>query len=169
MKTRILIPLILCATLGVALSKTIKCPDDENVQFTINIPDTWKPEHADDGTLEAMSPNEHIYLATWELKDKKDIESLDKDIVDLLKDHAKDIKMNGEGEKAKPGGMDGLLFKGTAKDKQDGSAIEIFALLLSPEPGKVAIIFIEAAADTPDSEAEKLTKILQSIKPGKSE
>ena len=87
----------------------------------------------------------------------------------MLKDHAKAIKMDGAGVPAKPGGMDGMLFKGTAKDKEDGSDIEFFALLVSPKPGKVAIIFIEAAADTPKDEADKLQRILESLTPPKGE
>ena len=165
--------LLLLAALSVATSslvaKTILVPNEDHPLFTISIPDSWEPDTADDGTLEALSPKENIYLAAWELKNKKDIANVDKDIVDLLKDHAKKIKMDGEGVAAKPGGMDGMLFKGTAKDKEDDSDIEFFALLVSPKPGKVAIIFIEAAADTPKAEADKLQKILESISPVKGE
>lgn len=150
-------------------AKTILFPDEDHPLFTISIPDNWEPETDDDGTLEALSPKENVYLAAWQLKNKKDIANVDQDIVDLLKDHAKKIKMDGEGVPAKPGGMDGMLYKGTAKDKEDGSDIEFFALLVSPKPGKVAIIFIEASADTPPAEAAKLQKILESLSPVKAE
>ena len=148
-----------------AFAKKITFPNKDNALFTITIPDSWEPEKDDDDTLEAISPKENVYLAAWELKDKSDIASVDKDIVEMLKDHAKKIKMDGAGVPAKPGGMEGMLFKGTAKDKEDDSDIEFFALLVSPKPGKVAIIFIEAGADTPKDEADKLQRILESLTP----
>jgi hypothetical protein len=165
--------LLILATLALAstpvFAKKIAFPNAEHALFSITIPDSWEPDKDDDDTLEALSPKENVYLAAWELKDKSDIASVDKDIIEMLKDHAKAIKMDGEGVPAKPGGMDGMLFKGTAKDKEDGSDIEFFALLVSPKPGKVAIIFIEAAADTPKDEADKLQKILESLTPAKAE
>ena len=169
MKKTLLILTALAFAGSSAHAKKFVFPDADNPLFNLTIPNTWEPEKDDDGTLEATSPEGNIYLAAWELKDKTDIANVDKDIMDLLKDHAKKIKMDGEGVKAKPGGMDGLLFKGTAKDKEDDSDIEFFALLISPKPGKVSIIFIEAAADTPKEESDKLQKILESIKPAKDE
>ena len=98
--------------------------------FNITIPNDWEPEKDDDEVLEATSPKEHVYLAVWELESKEDVKSLGKDIVDMLKDHAKKIKMDGEPQEAHPGGMDGLLFKGHALDKEDDHAIDFFALLV---------------------------------------
>ncbi|MEI6536982.1 MAG: hypothetical protein WCN98_16685 [Verrucomicrobiaceae bacterium] len=88
--------------------------------------------------------------------------SLGKDIVDMLKDHAKKIKPGGDPVEAHPGGMDRLLFKGHALDKKDGHAIDYFALLIGTKT-KASVVFIEADADTPKKEADKLQNILASI------
>ena len=152
-----------------ALAAKMYFPDKDEPQFTITIPNDWKPETVD-GVLEAISPDDNVYLAAWELATKKDLESLGKDIEDMLKDHAKKIKIVGEPEKAKVGGtMEGLLFNGTAKDKEDGKDISFYALVFSPDKEHAAVIFIEAGADTTQAQASKLTNILKSIKPGKGE
>jgi hypothetical protein len=151
-----------------SFAKPLAFPDEDNAQFTITIPDNWKPE-IEDGVLEAITPDENVYLAIWELESEKDAEALGDDIDELLKDHAKDVKIVGEPQKASPGGMEGLLFSGTAKDKDDDSAIEFFALVFSPKKGSAAVIYIESAEGTSEVQAEKLKKILQSLKPGKGE
>lgn len=145
-----------------AFAKTLHFPNKGDTMFTITIPDDWEPEKDDDDVLEATSPKEHIYLAVWELENKEDVNTLGKDIKDMLKDHAKKIKMEGEPVVAHPGGMDGLLFKGHALDKEDDHAIDFFALLISTKT-KAAVVFIEADADTPKKEADKLQNILASI------
>ncbi|MCE9519914.1 MAG: hypothetical protein K8R87_10225 [Verrucomicrobia bacterium] len=151
---------------GIIQAKQMHFPEKGDAMFTITIPDAWEPEKDDDNILEATSPDEHIYLAVWELESKKDLKNLGNDIENLLKDHAKNIKLDGEPVEAKPGGMDGLLFKGHAKDKEDDSKIEFFALLIITEE-KAAVLYIEAAEDTPEEESAKLEKILKSIKPAK--
>lgn len=148
-------------------AKNLHFPSKGDTMFTVSIPDDWEPEKDEDNVVEANSPQEKVYLAIWELESEKDLKSLGDDINDLLKDHAKNIKLTGEPQAAKPGGMDGLLFSGTAKDKEDGHAIEFFALLVTHNK-KAAVIYIEADADAPKDETEKLTKILQSLKPAGS-
>ncbi len=145
-------------------AKTLQFPNKGAAMFSITIPDDWEPEKDDDEVVEATSPDEHIYLSIWELESKKEIKTLGKDLVELLKDHAKKIKLEGEPQEAHPGGLDGLLFKGSALDKTDDHAIDFFALLISTDK-KVAVLFIEADADTPKEEADKLQKILASISP----
>lgn len=157
---------IFAALSGLASAKQLHFPEKGDALFTINIPNSWKPDKDDDNVLEATSDEGHIYLAAWELKNEGEAKALAKDIEDILKDHAKEIKMDGEPEECKPGGLDGLLFKGHAKDKEDDSKIEFFALLIGSKE-KAAIIYIEAAEDTPVEDSAKLEKILKSIKPGK--
>lgn len=163
MKTLLALLTVLALSGVQASAKTLHFPNKGDTMFDITIPDTWQPEKDEDEIVEALSPDEHVYLAIWELETKEDAKNLGKDIEDLLKDHAKGIKVEGEPQEAHPGGLDGLLFKGTAKDKEDGHAIEFFALIVNSKT-KAAVIFIEADADTPQEEASKLEGILKSIK-----
>src|SRR6185437_10767316 len=97
-------------------AKDMHYPHKGDALFTITIPDSWEPGKDEDNTLEATSPKEGIYLCIWSLESDKDANDLGKDIVDLLKDHAKDIKIHGDAVEAHPGGLDGALLKGSAKD-----------------------------------------------------
>jgi hypothetical protein len=145
-------------------AKTLQFPEKGDAMFSITIPNDWEPEKDEDNILEATSPDEHVYISVWELKEQEDVKTLGKDIKDLLKDHAKDIKIEGEPQEAHPGGMDGLLFKGSAKDDEDDKDIQFFALLIGSKE-KAAVLFIEADAETPKEEAAKLEGILKSITP----
>ena len=149
-----------------SFAKTLHFPSKGDTMFSIAIPDDWEPEKDDDGVLNAASPKENVSLSIWELKSKEDVKTLGKDIKDMLKDHATEINLEGEPKDAHPGGMDGLLFKGHAKDKEDEHAIDFFVLLIGTET-KAAALFIEANADTPEKESEKLQAILASITPPK--
>ena len=149
-----------------SFAKTLNFPSKGDTMFSITIPDNWEPDKDEDGVLQATSPKENVSLTAWELESKEDVKSLGKDIKDMLKDHAKDIQLEGEPKEAHPGGMSGLLFNGHAKDKEDDHAIEFFVLLIATD-AKAAVIFIEANADTPEKEAEKLQGILASIAPPK--
>ena len=163
----ILLTLAVVASLAAfAPAKELHFPEKGDAMFTITIPDSWEPEKDDDNVLEAASPSENVYLMAWELESKKDMKNLGKDLVDLLKDHAKDIKIDGDPVEAKPGGMEGLLFKGHAKDIDDGSKIEFFALLIGHKD-RVAVVFIEASEDTDPKESKKLEGILKSLTPAK--
>lgn len=164
MKSTIAIIAILALSGVQGIAKTLPFPGKGDTMFSITIPDDWEPEKDEDNILEALSPDEHVYISVWELEDQEDVKTLGKDIKDLLKDHAKDIKMEGEPQEAHPGGMDGLLFKGTAKDKEDDTGIQFYALLIGTKE-KAAVLYIEADAETPKEESAKLEAILKSITP----
>ncbi|MEI6534495.1 MAG: hypothetical protein WCN98_04065 [Verrucomicrobiaceae bacterium] len=166
MKNILPILFTIAALSGIAPAKELHFPEKGDSLFTITIPNSWKPGKDDDNILEASSDEGHIYLAAWELKSEKDAKALGDDIENLLKDHAKNIKLDGKPTECKPGGLEGLLFKGHAKDKEDDSKIEFFALLITNKD-KAAVIYIEASEDTPEEDSAKLEKILKSIKPGK--
>lgn len=164
MKTILALAAFLALSAAPAFAKTLHFPSKGDLMFNITIPDDWEPKKDEDEILQAISPKEHVYMTVWEMESKEDVKSLGKDIKDMLKDHAKKIKMDGEPVAAHPGGMDGMLFKGTAQDKEDGHAIDFYALLIGTNT-KTAVVFIEADADTPKSEADKLQAILASIEP----
>ena len=144
-------------------AKDMHYPAKGDALFTITIPDSWEPGKDEDNTLEATSPKEGVYLCIWSIESEKDANDLGKDITDLLKDHAKDVKIEGDAVEAHPGGLDGALIKGSAKDKEDGKAIGFFALILSDKK-KASVVFIEVSADASAEEQGKLEAILKSIK-----
>ena len=166
MKKLIAFVAIFALTAVQSYAKTLDFPNKGDAMFKITIPDSWEPDKDEDDVVEAQSPKEHVQLSIWELETKDDLENLGKDIEDILKDHASDIKLVGEPKKASPGGMDGLLFSGSAVDDEDKHAIEFFALLIAND-SRVAVVFIEANADTPKKELDKLVDILKSLKPAK--
>ncbi len=147
---------------------TLDFPNSEKPMFRISIPETWEPDQDDDNVLNATSPEENVSLTAWELTSVQDAENVEKDIQLILKDHAKKIKLDAKGQKVHPGGMDGLLFSGTAVDREDGHAIVFYALLVSQE-SQVAIVFLEANADTPEDEMAEVKAIMQSITPANGE
>jgi hypothetical protein len=142
MKILSILAAVLALTALPLAAKDMHFPHKGDAMFTITIPDSWEPGKDEEGTLEATSPNEGVYLCIWSLESDKDANDLGKDIVDLLKDHAKDIKIEGDAVEAHPGGLDGALIKGSAKDKEDGKAIGFFALVLSNKK-KASVVYIE--------------------------
>lgn len=165
---RMLIALTAILLLGTyeASAKTLSFPNADKPMFQITIPDNWEPDADDDEVVEATSPKEHISMAIWEIKSKEELESFGKDIEEILSDHAKEIKLKGEPKEIKPPGMEGLLFSGSAIDKDDEDhKIEFLTLFLINKTSKqVAVVYIEADAETPKKEVDKLIDILKSIK-----
>src|SRR3978361_1248966 len=59
---------VLTLTALPAFSKNLHFPSKGDPMFTIAIPDDWEPEKDEEGTLEANSPKEKVYLAAWALE-----------------------------------------------------------------------------------------------------
>lgn len=166
-KTFAFVALVISCSLN-SYADTLDFPNSGKPMFRISIPETWEPDQDDDNVLNATSPEENVTLTAWELTSVQDAENVDKDIHLMLKDHAKKIKLDAKPEEVHPGGMDGLLFSGSAVDREDGHAIVFFALLVRQE-GQVAIVFLEANGDTPEDEMGSLKEIMQSITPADGE
>lgn len=147
-----------------AAAETLDFPNKGDLLFRITIPDDWEPDQDDDEVVEATSPDEHLSLSIWELDSREDAENLEEELKDQLKDHAKKIKIAGKPQKVQPAGMDGLIYKGTAVDREDDTEIKFFALVLTTKK-RAAVVFIEADSETPQEEADQLEKILDSITP----
>jgi len=146
-----------------ARSETLDFPNKGDLFFRITIPDDWEPDQDDDEVVEATSPDEHLSLSIWELDSKDDAEN-EQELKDQLKDHAKKIKIDGKPQAALPGGLDGLLYKGTAVDKEDDEPIDFFALVITTKT-RAAVVFIEADREAPKEEVAQLDSILKSITP----
>jgi hypothetical protein len=147
-----------------AFAETLDFPNKGDLLFRITIPDDWEPDQDDDEVVEATSPDEHLSLSIWELDSKDDAKNIEQELKDQLKDHAKKIKIDGKPQEAHPGGLDGMLYQGTAVDKEDDEPIDFFALVITTKT-RAAVVFIEADREAPKEEVAQLDLILKSITP----
>jgi hypothetical protein len=158
--------LVFSFSASTASAKDFKFPQKGETLFTISIPDAWSPEFDDEGTLEGEDKAGNSYFAVWEEDTETELSSVAGDIDDILKEYAKDVKA-GKPEQMQLAGMSALLFKGTAKDKEDGSGIGFEAIVLVVKEKKAAVIYYDFAESAPESVGKQLVKILESIKPAK--
>ena len=138
-------------------------PSEDKEWFTVDIPASWKPEVGDDESLEATSPDEDAYLAFWVLKNAKEVDHLDKDIDEIVKDSVKDLKLGEKPTEKKVNGIDFVMFSGTGKDKDSGDAVGVEIFLFAPKPGKVGVFYCQYSPDKADS-IKGLVKIVESLK-----
>lgn len=170
MKTSILLPTLLIGfslAISTASAEDLKFPEEGAPMFTLTIPDAWEPEFDDDGVLEAEDKDGHSYFAIWEEDTETELSKVAEDLDEILDSYATDVKAAGEPEQITIAGMSGLLFKGTAKDKEDGSALGFEAIVVVTKEKKAAVIYYDYAHDAPESVAKRLVKILESIKEAK--
>ena len=164
-KPNILLLVFLAFGYSTATAEKVSFPDEDAPLFSITIPDAWSPEFDDEGTLEAEDAEGHSYLAIWEEDTETELTAVGEDIDELLAEYATDVKVPGKPESITLAGMPGLVFTGTAKDKEDGSGIGFEAVVLVIKGKGAAIIYFDYSADAPDSVAKSLVKILESLKP----
>ena len=130
----------------------------------MGVPDTWKPEVLDDGSLEAHAPDEKGYMCTWILKTESDYAALESDIAELLEPYLKDIKVGEEGKPIKGENTDFFVYSGSGKDKESGSAQQFEVFLFKIAEGQVGVFFVQYAADAPEDTTGALIAIAKSIK-----
>jgi hypothetical protein len=128
------------AVSSTASAKDFKFPKKGETLFTISIPDAWSPKFDDEDTLEGEDKDGNSYFAVWEEDTDTELSSVANDIDDILKEYAKDVKA-GKPEQMTLAGMPALLFKGTAKDKEDGSGIGFEAMVVVVKEKKAAVIY----------------------------
>jgi hypothetical protein len=151
-----------------SLAATFPFPEADDSFFEISIPKQWNPSQDEDNTLTAASPKEHVHLTAWELEDKDNSKQIEKEIKDALKDHAKQIKFEGEPKMAHPGGLDGQLYQGQAVSKDDGDKIGFIALTVATKE-RAALILVEFQVELLPQESEQFSAIVKSIKPPEGE
>lgn len=154
----------LLLSVGMSEAVTFFYPKQEAALFSIEVPDTWKPEVLEDGSLEAVAPDEKGYVCTWILKSEKDFEALESDLSDLLEPYLKDIKVSEKGETVKGTNVEFQVFSGSGKDKEDGSAQNFEVFLFQITEGQVGVFFVQYAADAPEDTTGALIAIAKSIK-----
>jgi hypothetical protein len=150
-----------------AFSKDFKFPKKGDPLFTISIPDGWSPKFDDEETLEGEDKEGDAYIAVWEEDTETELAKIAGDIDDILNEYARDVKVAGKPEPFKLAGMEGLLFKGTAKDKEDGSGIGFEAIVLVVDKDSAAVIYYDYSQDAPEKVGKQLINILKSVKPAK--
>ena len=151
-------------SVGVTEAVTFSYPKSGEALFTMDVPDTWKPEVLDDGSLEAYSPDDKGYMCVWILKSEKDFDSLESDLSELLDPYLKDIKTSEEGETVKGENTEFLVFSGSGKDKEEGTAQNFEVFLFKIAKGQVGVFFVQYAADAPEETTAALVGIARSIK-----
>lgn len=164
-KTGVILLAFLAFAYSIANAEKVSFPDKDAPLFSITIPDAWNPEYDDEGTLEAEDADGHSYLAVWEEDTETELSAVGEDIDELLAEYATDVKVPGKPEPITLAGMPGLVFTGTAKDKEDGSGIGFEVVVLVVKGKGAAIIYYDYTADAPESVAKSLVKILESLKP----
>lgn len=149
---------------GMSEATTFYYPKQDAALFSMEVPDAWKPDVLDDGSLEAHAPDEKGYMCSWILKSDSDYEALESDIADLLKPYLKDIKVGEEGKTVKGENMEFFVYSGSGKDKEDDSAQQFEVFLFKIAEGQVGVFFVQYAADAPDATTGALISIAKSIK-----
>jgi hypothetical protein len=151
-------------SVGMSEAVTFFYPKQDAALFAMDVPDTWKPEVLDDGSLEAASPDEKGYMCAWILKSEKDFDSLESDLTELLEPYLKDIKVSENGETVKGENTEFLVFSGSGKDKEEGTAQNFEVFLFKITEGQVGVFFVQYAADAPEETTGALIAIAKSIK-----
>lgn len=159
-----MVPALCLLTVCASDAATFYYPKQESALFSIEVPDDWKPEVLDDGSLEAYSPDDKGYLNSWILKDREDFDSLDKDLNDLLEPWLKNIKLSGDAETIKSEHTEFQVYSGTGTDKEDGSSQGFEIFLFKITDGQVGVFFIQYAADAPKETIDELVAVAKSIK-----
>lgn len=146
-----------------AHAKKFSWPNADKEVFSVDIPADWKPEVGEDESLEATSPDEEAYLAFWVLKGGKEVEGLEKELDELLKDSVTDLKLNEKPTVKKVNGIEFTMFAGKALDKEDKSKVGVEIFLFSPKPGTLGVFYCQYGEKAPDA-INGLIKIVESIK-----
>jgi hypothetical protein len=149
---------------GMCEAVTFYYPKQDAALFSMDVPDAWKPEVLDDGSLEAFSPDEKGYVCTWILKTESDYAALESDIAELLEPYLKDIKVGEEGKAVKGENMEFFVYSGSGKDKKEGSEQKFEVFLFKIAEGQVGVFFVQYAADAPADTTGALITIAKSIK-----
>jgi hypothetical protein len=150
---------------GMVEAVTFFYPNKEAALFSMEVPDTWKPELLDDGSLEAYSPDEKGYMCAWILKSSADFEKLESDLDELLEPYLKDIKVSEEPEVIKSEHTEFHVSSGSGKDKEDGSAQNFEVFFFKVGEDQLGVFFVQYAADAPEDTTGALIAIAKSIQP----
>lgn len=153
----------LAALSGSALAKTYTLGNDPAVA-TITLPDDWKGD-ADQGALEALSPDETIYLSA-EIVDAQDLKAAGQELARILADHK--IVLKGDSRKVEQvtvGGMPGAAIAWDATDADGPTQVHMLALKAKADAEVLVVRWGDADAEK--EQAAALDAIVKSLKPTK--
>ena len=83
------------------------------------------------------------HLAIWEEENKTELAKIAGDIVEILSEYATEVKLLSKPESYTLAGLTGLLLKGSAEDKEDGSGIGFEAIILPVSKDRAAVIYFD--------------------------
>ncbi len=160
-------PALLLAALavapGVAQAKTFKLGTDPAVA-TITVPDDWQGS-ADDGTLEALAPDDTIYLAA-EIVDAADLKAAGQELARILAENKITLKADSRKvEQVTVGGMPGAAISWDATDADGPTQVHMLALKATADAEVLVVRWGDADAEK--TQAAALDTIVKSLKPTK--
>lgn len=144
-----------------AIAKSYPLGSDPAVA-SITLPDDWNGSAAD-GSLEALSPDETIYLSA-EIVDAEDLKAAGQELAHLLADRK--IVLKGDSRKVEQvtvGGMPGAAISWDATDA-DGPT-QVHMLALKAKAGAEVLVLRWGDADAEKDQAAALDSIVKSLKP----
>jgi hypothetical protein len=160
----VLAALALCAfSTSTVFAGDTPFPKTGDAMFTITVPESWEVESDDESVLEAQSPKENISLTVWEIDSEVTVAKLARDLKDILKDYATNVKLEDEPKQIEIDGLPGILMVGTGDDEDDGHEVGFVALVLV-KGDDAAIVFFEMDGNVTPGELKKFSAIIDSIK-----
>lgn len=140
----------------------LEFPKSGEPMFKITVPDSWEVDSDDDDIVEAQSPKENVTLSIWEIDTEMTVAKLAKDLKNILKDYATDVKLEEEPKQFEVDGLPGIFMFGTGADKEDGHEVGFIALVLV-KGDNAAIVFFEMDGNVTPGELKKFNSIIESI------
>ncbi len=130
--------------------------------FKVTLPDNWEVDSDDEDVVEAISPKENVSLTIWEIDAEMRVDKLAKELKNILKEYATDVKLDQEPKQMEIDGLPGIFMVGTGADEEDGHEVGFIALVLV-KGDDAAILFFELDGNVTKGELKKFETIIESI------
>ena len=138
-------------------------PTQDAPLFTITMPEKWKSDIIEETILQAISPDEKVYMMAWPV-DAETIEEAADAIDEFLSDVLTELTMT---EKADTPTINGIPFwqnTGSGKDVESDDDVNITADLFSPDGKTVCLLVFLTEPKAGKAHQEEMTTIVHSIK-----
>lgn len=162
MKSLLSIAVLCVFSFATVTAGEVQFPKTGEPMFTLTIPDSWEVDSEDEDIVEAQSPKENVTLSIWEIDSEMSVDKLAKDLKDILKDYATDVKLDEEPKQMDIAGLPGIFMYGSGKDEEDGHEVGFIGLVVV-KGDDAAIIFFEMDGNVSPGELKKFKNIIESI------
>lgn len=163
MKSLLSIVTLLFVSASTLFADEVQFPKTGDAMFKLTIPANWAIDSGEDDIIEAQSPKENVTLSIWEIDSEMTVAKLAKDLKNILKEYATDVKLDDDPKQIDIDGMGGIFLSGTGKDDEDGHEVGFVGLVVV-KGDDAAIIFFEMDGYVTADELKKFKKIIESIK-----